>query len=247
MHLDPSLGELRANLFQGRPGTQISQINRPSPVAHKGPRIRPASSRYGPGHCKTATPDLADLLNSDDEDGPDEAELVDHFEEVEERYRWNQGVAQKKALANTAQPTQPDLSNQATVDNCEWPDSQSTSSDNNNAFNPPPTPSPSYINYNKLSFTNNPNSLGISKSSATSYKERIIIKTLRYHTAITYSDIAKAMNLTYRQVQYTAYGPTRPRYSEAYSRVPVVPKEVKQIINNLINTPHHSWVPAGDT
>jgi hypothetical protein len=96
-----------------------------------------------------------------------------------------------------------------------------------------------------LSFTSDPGTLrGNRKSHSTSYEERIMVKALRFHAHMPFAAIAQCLGLTQRQIQYATIAAPRPRYDQC-GREPVVPPEVKQLIQDYVNTPNKSkrWLP----
>ncbi|KAL2149893.1 hypothetical protein VTH82DRAFT_7569 [Thermothelomyces myriococcoides] len=96
------------------------------------------------------------------------------------RQQWNAGVqARREAAGKKPLPVQ--SSNQG---------NDGSDSDSSDAFDPPPANPPSTP----------PPTLNQSKASSTTYEERIMVKTLRYHTGMKYKDIAKKLNLTIRQL-----------------------------------------------
>ena len=67
-----------------------------------------------------------------------------------------------------------------------------------------------------------------------------MVKALRFYGRMIYPAIASTLNLIVRQVQYAVFGPIKPRYTEAYGRVPIIPEEIREIIRDHINTPRGS-------
>ncbi|KAL2152210.1 hypothetical protein VTH82DRAFT_5394 [Thermothelomyces myriococcoides] len=111
------------------------------------------------------------------------------------RQRWNTGVQARRKAAGKGKRKEP-LPVQSPAQ-----DDDGSASDSSDAFDPPPASKPpTHIRVSDLSFTQAPATLIQSKAASTTYEERIMVKALRCHAAMSYQVIAKKLNLTLRQV-----------------------------------------------
>ena len=67
-----------------------------------------------------------------------------------------------------------------------------------------------------------------------------MVKALQFYGRMIYPAIVSVLNLIVRQVQYTIFGPVKPRYIEVYGRVPIVLEKIREIIRDYINIPRGS-------
>jgi transposase len=104
---------------------------------------------------------------------------------------------------------------------------------------PVPQPTgPGYIQISQLSFTQHPDQPAI-KAVASTWEERIAVKTLYNLAGFHIAEIARLLGLTVRQVQYAIHAPAQPAHVHSGHRPPILPPDILDIVRNALSTPHH--------